>query len=456
MACNLTNANDASSSFQATVPPSQIANAPIYTATPTFTPSNTPTITPTPTATPTLPPTPTETLPPSPTKALIPPTAPVLNNAPASIQPQPAGFSEPSGWSCEDFPCEDDIEGFLERIQVPPGFAVEHVGQFPGQPMQITYGLDGRLYATVLENGTQNGAVYAMDVNGESEHYAGEFVSPIGLAFQPGTDVLYVSSRVTLQSGGALWRITAKDAQPELVLDDLPCCFSLIENQPAGMTFGADGYLYLGVGSLTDHAESQQPESKPFADIQPLEASILRIQPHTSEIAPFAQGLRYPYDVALDSTGQLYATDQGIIAGPGDRLLAIAEANFYGWPFWKNRGCEACPVRPGNVRVEDDLFPFPDRSLPRGLVAYTGSQFPANYFDNLFVVLWNGSPDAQRIVRLDPRDLPQPPEEDMLPTAEPFMTGLIRPIDVTVAPDGSLVVADFIYGHVWRVRYGGE
>jgi glucose/arabinose dehydrogenase len=70
----------------------------------------------------------------------------------------------------------------------------------------------------------------------------------------------------------------------------------------------------------------------------------------------------------------------------------------------------------------------------------------------LFVTLWNGRGGAQRVVNIDPRD-PYVSLAGYVPT--PFVTGLIRPVDVVVAPDGTLVVADFIYGHVWRVRYAG-
>jgi hypothetical protein len=28
-------------------------------------------------------------------------------------------------------------------------------------------------------------------------------------------------------------------------------------------------------------------------------------------------------------------------------------------------------------------------------------------------------------------------------------------VDLTVAADGSLLIADFVYGHIWRVRYTG-
>jgi len=452
-------AND-QQAFQATLP--QQATAPIYTPTPTVTASFTPTITVTPSLTPTLTPTPTLTVTPSttPSPTLTPsvtPTVPLWTltpvsavSAPPADQSGPAAQSLASGWSCDDFPCQEDIAGFMQRIQVPAGYTLEHVGAFPGQPMQISYGPDGRLYATVLENGTRTGAVYAMNDNGTTERYSGTLISPIGLAFQPGTDVLYVSGRVTPEQGGGLWRIPPGGGMPEAVITDLPCCFMVVDNQPNGLTFGPDGYLYLGVGSLTDHDEVPEGQRQQRPDIQPYEASILRIQPHTGKIQVYASGLRNPFDLTFDSHSQMYATDSGLLAGPGDRLLAVNQGANYGWPYWRSLGCDDCPFQPGAVDVTPNLVNFPNMSLPRGLVAYTGSQFPANLFDSLFVVLWNGIDGGQRIVRIDPKSVSSP---DYVP--EPFVTGLIRPVDVTVAPDGSLVVVDFVYGHVWRVRYTG-
>lgn len=448
--------------FQATLP-STAASAPIYTATPTFTPTltptETPTLTPTPTLTltPTFTPTPTDTITPSPipsltpTQALLTLTPPSNQGAPAAFLNPPVGFAPTAGWGCGDFPCADDLDGFMQRIQVPEGFTLEHVGQLPGQPMQITYGPDGRLYATVLENGTRNGAVYVMNTDGTSQRYSGNLVSPIGLAFQPGTDVLYVTARVTVAQGGALYRIPPGGGEPEPVITDLPCCFSLIDNQPNGIVFGPDGYLYMGIGALTDHAESPTPRTKPYAEILPNEAAVLRIQPHTGEVEVYANGLRNPYDLTFDAAGQFYATDNGLLSGPGDRLVAIVQGANYGWPYWRARGCVDCPPSP-NVPISADLLTFPDFTLPRGLVAYTATQFPTNFFGSLFVTLWNGTETAQRVVRIDPRD-PRLGTPEYVPEA--FVTGLIRPVDVVVAPDGSLVIADFIYGHIWRVRYTG-
>ncbi len=450
--------------FSATLPALTIT-APIYTETPLYTPTPIPTDTPLLTSTPipteTLPltatliptetPIPTQTLTPSPegTQPLFTLTPATNVGAPPAVDPGDAPLSATSGWSCDDFPCEDDIAGWLQRIQVPDGFHVESVGRFPGQPMQITYGPDGRLYATVLENGTRNGAVYVMDADGATSRYSGDFVSPLGLAFQPGTDELYVSARVALDHGGGIWRVPAGGGDPIPVITDLPCCFEIIDNQPNGMIFGQDGYLYMGVGSLSDTTENPPHSARAYKEIVKYEASILRIQPHTGEITTVANGIRNPYDVASDSSGQLYATDNGLLTGQGDRVLKVNPQSHYGWPYWRSLGCDHCLIVPGNINVSPDMLDFPPFTRPRGIIAYEGVQFPANMFDSLFVTLWNGVEGGQRVIRIDPQQVGDPGY-----TPEAFVTGLIRPIDVTVAPDGSLVVADYVYGNIWRVVYG--
>jgi glucose/arabinose dehydrogenase len=408
-----------------------------YTETPTPLPTATPTQTPTPA--------------PSATPPLITLTPPIPLSE-AFYHHAPAEFSANEGWSCDDFPCEDDLAGFMARIRVPDGYLLSHVGQFDGQPMQITYGRDGRLYATVItEPALRIGAVYALNADGTTEKISRDMVSPVGLAFQPETDVLYVTSRLTVNEGGALWRVDL-DGTTQLILDNLPCCYDVIDNQPNGLVFGADGYLYMGVGALTDHAEPPNPRVAQYAELQPMEASILRIQPHTREITVYAQGIRNPYGLTFDSFQRLFVTDNGMVTGAGDRLLQVEQGAHYGWPYWRNRGCDACPIpwSNQNFTFRPDLWNFSDYTLPRGVVAYTGHQFPANLFNSVFVALWHNAEDGQRVVRFDTNEMLLQ-GVDYQP--EPFITGLIRPVDVAVAPDGALVVADFIYGHVWAVHF---
>jgi sugar lactone lactonase YvrE len=436
-ACNLQSAETVGG-FRATVPPTQ-SNAPLYTPTPT------PTETPVPTDTPAGPPTATMT-------STAGPTPGIQTLTPASPAGAPAGevgaasVSGNTGWSCDDFPCEDDIDGFLQRIRVPDGFALSYVGQFPGQPLQMTYGQDGWLYATALVDGTLRGHVFRMGPDGTVEQYTqNDIVSPLGLAFQPGSDVLYISARMTPESGGGVWRILP-DLSIEVVVTDLPCCYQIVNNQPNGLVFGPDGYLYLGVGGISDQAEPPPGRMSNYLTPEDDEAAILRIQPHTGEYTVYARGLRNPYDLTFGTDGQLYVSDNGIVDGPGDRVVKVDEGAHYGWPYYRDRNCANCPEKPAGLTIAPDWLRLPDYTLPRGMTTYTATQFPEDLFGDLFVTFWNGGENGQRVVHIDPSN----------PTGfEPFVTGLIRPADVVIAPDGSLMVTDFIYGHVWRVVYEG-
>ena len=371
---------------------------------------------------------------------------------PSAFQHQPASFSPTEGWDCGEFPCEGDIDGFMSRIRVPDGYVLEFIGRFPGQPVQIAYGADQRLYATVLENGTRSGAVYVMNADATTQRYSDDLISPVGLAFQPGTNTLYVSARLTTSQGGGIYEI-APDGQMTLAVNGLPCCFNQIDGQPNGMIFGIDGFLYVGVGALTDRLEPVDSRFEQYATLNEYEASILRVNPHTGTFEVFARGIRNPFDLTMTADGQIIATDNGLVTGQGDRLLRVDSGAHYGWPHWRTRGCADCPPLDPALTISADFVRLPNYTLPRGIVAYTGTQFPENLWDDLFVSLWHNRDEGQRIVRIDPDSVPADPTAPYTP--EPFVTGLIRPADVIVAPDGTLVIADFIYGHVWRVRYAG-
>ncbi len=366
----------------------------------------------------------------------------------------PADFSIDEGWSCGRFPCADDIDGFLRRIRVPAGFELSFVGRFPGQVMQIAYGPDERLYATVIEDGRQAGAVYVLDTktNDQPQRYSNTLLLPSGLAFDPATGALYVSGRTTPSMNGSIWRIEA-DGSVTAIVNDLPCCYQMIDNQPNGLAFGPDGLLYVGVASRTDHAEAAS-DAVQMSAVFPEEAAILRVDPATGARELFANGIRNPFDLAFDSTGQLYSTDSGVTQGPGDRVLRVQQGAYYGWPFYRPKGCTECPLPPTAIERAPEWLTLRDFSLPRGLTVYNGEQFPSNMQDTLFVALWNNNTEyAQRVAWIDPRD-PALQDPEYVPQA--FVTGLVRPMDATIAPDGSLIVADFTYGHVWRVRYTGQ
>jgi len=317
------------------------------------------------------------------------------------------------------------------------------------------YGPDDALYATVHRDGDPaNGAVVRL-ADGEVTIYAQGMISPVGLAFQPGTAVLYVSARETPTEGGGLYRIDRAGAAPVPVVGGLPCCWREIDNQVNGMIFGPDGWLYLGVSSLTDHAEPPDPQAQAFREMNDREAAVLRIQPHTGQIEVYARGIRHPFDLTFQAGGAFYATDSGVISGPGDRLLRLMPDAHYQFPYWRAFGCVECPPTRADLTYADTLLPLPDYTLPRGIVAYTGTAFPSNLFNGLFVALWHDNEIAPAVVYIDPDDIPTDAEDRAAYQPTPFITGLLRPIDMTISADGDLVVADWATGHIWQVSYTG-
>ena len=90
-----------------------------------------------------------------------------------------------------------------------------------GNPDVLTFGPDGLLYVATL-----TGEIYTLDEAGNVELYVDGFLAPAGLAFQPGTERLYVSSRVVdLNEGGEAEVAVVEDGVVTPLITGLPCCY---------------------------------------------------------------------------------------------------------------------------------------------------------------------------------------------------------------------------------------
>lgn len=319
-------------------------------------------------------------------------------------------------------------------LNLPPGFTASVMAKLPPgwSPTSITFSPDGRLFAASIPTDFSvepMGKIWVFK-NGKPSEYAADLLLPAGIAFQPGTLDLYVSHRASNVEG----QITklAPDGKRTIIVGGLSCCYSNREHQPNGIAFSPSGILYLALGGQSDHGER-------FID--PMEGGILRISPDGLDVRKYADGMRNPYDLAFDSNGQLWATDNGADFGPPEELNRVIDGGHYGWPYYEN--CDFCPAKPEGLLVIPPYADFIPHSTPVGLTAYTGGQFPPQYFDNIFVALWNPSPWSG-IVRVTGEN-----------RYETFATGMRSPIDIVVAPDGALSVAEFWSGIVYRIAWLG-
>lgn len=367
--------------------------------------------------------------PPTATAEAVQPTAEATIPAPAP--PPTTGDGSVPVPTDNNYPGNDDRVGWENRINVPAGFTVNYVGRVDGNPTSITFGPDGLLYIAI-----QQGNIVSMDGAGNTNFYAGGFNTPTGIAFRPGTSLLYVSSRLRNENVNGEAQISI--ANGGQVVGGLPCCYTFFHSAN-GIEFGADGFGYVGVGARADHGEildgsGQQDER------HPLEAAILRFNPDTGAVETYARGLRNPYDIAWDANGQLWATDNTPDFDPPEEVHRVVPGGEHGYPWYD---CDVCFAPPADVNIIPPVYTFAPSSSPTGITAYTGSQFPSNYFNDKFVTLWSAFVGAQKVMRLSSG----PPTN--------FATGFAAPIDVIVGPEGSLYVADWATGIIFKISYTG-
>jgi glucose/arabinose dehydrogenase len=197
--------------------------------------------------------------------------------------------------------------------------------------------------------------------------------------------------------------------------------------------------------------------------------TILRMNPDGSDRQVYATGIRN--SVGLDwrpGTGELWFTDNGRdMLGddvPPCELNRVSRpGQNFGFPFC--HGGTIPDPQFGKLGRCADAEP-PVQALgphvaPLGLRFYTGRMFPEAYRGQAFIAehgSWNRSKAAGRtgyriaLVRL---------QGDRSVAYETFAEGWLdgdqvrgRPVDLLVAPDGSLLVSDDERGAIYRISYG--
>jgi glucose/arabinose dehydrogenase len=234
------------------------------------------------------------------------------------------------------------------------------------------------------------------------------------------------------------------------------------------LDFSPDGkrmFVAVGSGSNVDDPDTHPGEKN--------RADILVCDPASCTLSVYAYGIRNAGGgIAVNpQTGELWCSVNERDA-LGDNLVPdyithVQEGGFYGWPWWY-MGAHQDPRHKGKHPELKDKVIVPDvllqpHSASLELTFYQGKQFPAEYSGELFASehgSWN------KVVRVGYEVIRVPLHQTGHATGEyqDFLTGFVlpdgqvwgRPVGITVATDGSLLVSDDGSGSIWRVSYTGK
>ena len=353
----------------------------------------------------------------------------------------------------------------------PAGFKVELYEDGLDNPRTLRTAPNGDIFLAETDPGRIR-VFRGLTVGGKPEQSA-IFVSglkqPYGLAFYPpGPDPqwLYVGSaaevvRFPYHNGD----LKASGSRQHIA--DLPDR-GWFGHRTRSVEFSRDGKrMFVAVGSASniDDPDTSPPEKD--------RADILACDPENCVLSVYASGIRNAGGgIAVNpQTGELWCSVNER-DGLGDNLVPdyithVQEGGFYGWPWWYMGGHQdprqqgKHPELKNKVIVPDVLLQPHNASLE--FIFYQGQQFPAEYKGDIFASehgSWNKAVRVgYEVIRVPLHQAGRASGE-----YEDFLTGFVladgnvwgRPVGITVASDGSLLVSDDGSNSVWRVSYTGK
>lgn len=338
----------------------------------------------------------------------------------------------------------------LKKIKLPPGFKIEVYASGVPEARQMAWGDDGTMF--VGSFGATN--VYAIQ-NKDGKTTVKTILKglnmPTGIAFRDGS--LYVIAINKLLRYDNVEQNLDHMPTPVVVYDDMP---PYIAHGWKYLTLDKTGHFYIGFGP-------------PFnIGIPPTSVSqIRRVDSKTGLAEIVALGVRNSVGGDIDPrTGDYWFTENARdwVSDdlPSDKLNHITRmGEHFGYPYCHQGNLPDPKFNEGHKCSE---FTPPVLNLgahvaPLGMKFYTGSQFPAEYKDNIFIAehgSWNRHVyQGGRIERVVVGPDGKNPHQQVF--AEGFITGpqsyFGRPTDILQGPDGSIYVADDWAGAIYRISY---
>ena len=393
-----------------------------------------------------------QTTPPAAMATAAPATAPAAAAAPAWQQgrtPEQAGSTlAPVAGKLTATPASEIP---VQSFKLPPGFKAEIWATGMPGARAMTRADNGKIYI-----GTRGiGRVYELTDNGSartSRVLIDKLVQPAGVAYANGTLYVMAIDKVLRYDG--------INTNPAVAPVDVTAAFQLPKEQHHNwkyIAFGPDGKLYVPFGAPCNICEPGQEY-----------AQIRRYNADGSGMEVIARGVRNTVGFGWHpESKELWFTDHGRDwmgdDGPADELNRLSRSGQnFGFPYCHADGIADRDFPRANAcaGVTLPVQTMGPHAAAMGLHFYTGSMFPAEYRNMLFVARKGSWNRTQKFgydvvtVRTD--------ASGQNPRIQAFMTGFLdgsndsfsgRPTYMLQLPDGSMLISDEQNGAIYRITY---
>ena len=285
--------------------------------------------------------------------------------------------------------------------------------------------------------------------------------------FYQGTDInsphgiTVIGKRVIVAAAGKVFNML--DENGDLKADKVEVMFSGLDGAQHDHSihafhFGPDGKLYFNFGNEGHHLRDK--DGKPIIDKNGNEVTntrkpyqegmILRCNLDGSHVETLAWNFRNNWEMAVDSYGALWQSDNDDDGNKGVRINFVMEYGNYGYrdemtgAGWSKGGAKTdAEVQMAHWHLKDPgVVPnllHTGGGSPTGIVVYEGDLLPEKYRGQM--IHCDAGPNIVRAYPVKPAGAGYTAE--MANILEGVRDKWFRPSDVCVAPDGSILIADW-------------
>ena len=221
-------------------------------------------------------------------------------------------------------------------------------------------------------------------------------------------------------------------------------------------TFGPDGKLYFNMGN--EGKQLKDKNNKPVTDQDGdiidqkkyKQGLVFRCDLDGSNVECLGQNFRNPYEVAVDSYGTLWQSDNDDDGNRGTRINYVMQYGNYGytdemtgagWRANRTNIEDSIPLRHWHLNdpgaVPNLLQTF--AGSPTGILVYEGSLLPKEFQNQ--IIHCDPGPNVVRSYSVKNNGAGY--TADIINILKGEKDQWFRPADVCVAPDGSLIIADW-------------